>query len=116
MRTHASLTTDTDANAAASEALKGAAVGAAKYGLPLILLALIGQSISPAYRALTPPFKLFVQMSGMTVGGMVEADRWVRAYGEGVRRRGRGLGGRGVGGGGRGEGEKGGEGEIGRRR
>ncbi|MCJ1378790.1 hypothetical protein MMC17_001889 [Xylographa soralifera] len=87
MRAHSSLSKDTDANAAASEAFKGAAVGAAKYGLPLALLALVGLSISPVYRALTVQFKLFIQMSGMTLGGMVEADRRLRDYESLVRRR-----------------------------
>ncbi|MCJ1439138.1 hypothetical protein MMC27_008529 [Xylographa pallens] len=87
MRAHSSLSKDTDANAAAAEAFKGAAVGATKYGLPLALLALVGLSISPVYRALTVQFKLFIQMSGMTLGGMVEADRRLRAYEGAVRQR-----------------------------
>ncbi|MCJ1318370.1 hypothetical protein MMC15_003698 [Xylographa vitiligo] len=87
MRAHSSLANDTDANAAASEAFKGAAVGAAKYGLPLALLSLAGLALSPVYRALTLQFKLFLQMSGMTLGGMVEADRRLRGYEAVVRRR-----------------------------
>ncbi|MCJ1292981.1 hypothetical protein MMC34_004534 [Xylographa carneopallida] len=87
MRAHASLAKDSDANAAAAEAFRGAAVGAAKTGIPLALLALVGLAISPLYRGLTVQFRLFVQMSGMTLGGMVEADRRLREYEALVRRR-----------------------------
>ncbi|MCJ1393805.1 hypothetical protein MMC18_006681 [Xylographa bjoerkii] len=87
MRAHSSLAKDTEANAAAAEAFKGAAVGAAKYGVPLALLAGAGWALSPVYRALTVQFKLFVQMAGMTLGGMVEADRRLREYERVVRRR-----------------------------
>ncbi|MCJ1476841.1 hypothetical protein MMC13_005510 [Lambiella insularis] len=80
MRAHSSLAEDSDANAAASEAFKGAAIGAVKYGLPLALLSVTGLYISPVYRALTIQFKLFIQMSGMTLGGMIEADHRLREY------------------------------------
>ena len=36
--------------------------------------------MSPIYRGLTIQFKVFLQMSGMTMGGMIEADRRLRAY------------------------------------
>ncbi|MCJ1483475.1 hypothetical protein MMC06_003642 [Schaereria dolodes] len=80
MRSHASQDKDTEANAAAYEAAKGAAVGAAKWGLPFLGLSLAGYVLSPIYRSLTIQFKVFLLMSGMTVGSMIEADRRLRAY------------------------------------
>ncbi|MCJ1406408.1 hypothetical protein MMC19_000473 [Ptychographa xylographoides] len=85
MKAHQNLSKDVEANAAASEALKGAAVGAAKYGLPLLLLPILGPHLSPIYRGLTIQFKVFIQMSGMTLGGMIEADRRIRDYEARVR-------------------------------
>lgn len=35
---------------------------------------------SPVYRSLTIQFKVFIQLSGMTLGGMIEADRRIREY------------------------------------
>ncbi|MCJ1256857.1 hypothetical protein MMC24_004682 [Lignoscripta atroalba] len=75
MRSHASISRDTEANAAAYEAAKGAA-----WGIPFLLLSLSGYVLSPIYRSLTIQFKVFLQMSGMTVGSMIEADRRLRAY------------------------------------
>lgn len=41
--------------------------------------------MSPIYRGLTPQFKVFIQMSFMTLGSMIEADRRLRAYEQLVR-------------------------------
>ncbi|KAL8931464.1 MAG: hypothetical protein Q9211_006944 [Gyalolechia sp. 1 TL-2023] len=66
--------------AANSAALRGATVGAAKYGLVSLLLGVVGTFTSPIYRGLTVQFKVFLQMSGMTLGGWIEADRRLRSY------------------------------------
>lgn len=72
--------TSYEQSAASSEALRGATVGAAKYGLVTLLLGVVGTFISPIYRGLTVQFKVFLQMSGMTLGGWIEADRRLRSY------------------------------------
>ncbi|KAI9841039.1 MAG: hypothetical protein M1838_003789 [Thelocarpon superellum] len=45
-----------------------------------------GYVLSPIYRGLTIQFKVFLQMSGMTLGGMIEADRRLRTFEAGIRR------------------------------
>ncbi|CAF9916931.1 MAG: hypothetical protein GOMPHAMPRED_001157 [Gomphillus americanus] len=79
MRTHNALN-DEEANQAAKIALKGAGIGAIKYGAFLLPLFIIGQSISPVYRGLTIQFKVFLMMSGMVVGGAIEGDRRMREF------------------------------------
>ncbi|KAI1505663.1 hypothetical protein F5X99DRAFT_367331 [Biscogniauxia marginata] len=41
--------------------------------------------MSPVYRGLTIQFKVYLQMSGMILGGMIEADNRVRRYEQRVR-------------------------------
>ncbi|KAL8693660.1 MAG: hypothetical protein Q9218_001570 [Villophora microphyllina] len=67
-------------SAANSEALRGAVVGAAKFGLITFALGLAGTFLSPIYRNLTIQFKVYIQLSGMTLGGWIEADRRLRSY------------------------------------
>ncbi|KAL8870679.1 MAG: hypothetical protein Q9174_003334 [Haloplaca sp. 1 TL-2023] len=67
-------------DAANSEALRGAVVGAAKFGLVTLALGFAGTILSPIYRNLTIQFKVYIQMSGMTLGGWIEADRRLRSY------------------------------------
>jgi len=86
MRSHTSLSKDHDANAAAKEAAKGAMYGATKWGLLAAVLGGAGYAMSPIYRGLTVQFKVFIQMSGMVLGGMIEADRRLREF-EGAMRR-----------------------------
>ncbi|MCJ1363257.1 hypothetical protein MMC16_002364 [Acarospora aff. strigata] len=86
MRPHASLQRNEEANAAAWEAARGAVVGAAKWGAATALLGAAGYLLSPIYRGLTVQFKVFLQMSGMTIGSMIEADRRLRVYEATVRR------------------------------
>lgn len=81
------------------EAFRGGVVGAAKvchqlppssqlttvseigqWGLIASTLALAGYALSPIYRNLTTQFKIYIQFSAMTLGGMVEADRRLRAF------------------------------------
>ena len=101
MRTHHSLTKDRDANTAATEAAKGAVWGATKvcfcfppssplidicqWGVPFLALGVIGYQMSPIYRGLTIQFKTFIQLSGMTLGGYLEADSRVRMFQQRIR-------------------------------
>ncbi|KAI9832517.1 MAG: hypothetical protein M1819_004306 [Sarea resinae] len=80
MRHHGNLETHVEANEAAWEATKGAAIGAAKLGTLSAIAGVIAYATSPVYRGLTKQFKLFLQMGGMTLGGMVEADSRLRKY------------------------------------
>ncbi|CAD6572491.1 MAG: hypothetical protein ASARMPREDX12_005247 [Alectoria sarmentosa] len=50
--------TEEETSAAGAEALRGAVI----------------------YRGLTVQFKVYIQLSGMTFGGWIEADRRLRAY------------------------------------
>ncbi|KAF2719868.1 hypothetical protein K431DRAFT_286348 [Polychaeton citri CBS 116435] len=77
---HGSLTRDDEVNDAAWIAARGAAVGAAKWGFFSAAVAAAGFAFSPVYRGLTFQFKVFLQMSGMTIGSMIEADRRLRAH------------------------------------
>lgn len=54
--------------------------GAAKWGIYSGILAGAGYYFSPVYRNLTFQFKVYLQMSGMTIGGCIEAERRVREY------------------------------------
>ncbi|KAF5879426.1 putative imidazoleglycerol-phosphate dehydratase protein [Botrytis fragariae] len=74
-----------EANAAAWEAGKGAAVGGAKWGLFAAALGGAGYALSPIYKGLTIQFKVFIQMGFMVMGGSLEADRRIREYEAKVR-------------------------------
>jgi len=80
-RTHGSLTNDEEVNGAAWAAGRGAVVGAAKWGVFSAVAGLAAFQFSPLYRGLTFQFKVFLQMSGMTFGSIVEADRRLRIHG-----------------------------------
>ena len=92
-----------ETNGANREALRGAAVGSSKvrchvlehclshraeadngaasqWGLIAGGLAFAGHFLSPVYRGLTIQFKVYIQMAFMTCGGMIEADRRLRAF------------------------------------
>ncbi|KFH47615.1 hypothetical protein ACRE_014870 [Hapsidospora chrysogenum ATCC 11550] len=84
MRSHDLMKTE-EANDAAWEAGKGAVFGAAKWGAVTAVLGAIGYAWSPVYRRTTIQFKVFVQMSGMVVGSMIEADSRLREYEQKVR-------------------------------
>ncbi|KAK5146643.1 hypothetical protein BJ546DRAFT_1002533 [Cryomyces antarcticus] len=75
-----------EVDAASWEAARGAVAGAARWGLYSGLAAAAAFAFSPLYRGLTVQFKVFLQMSGMTFGSMVEADRRLRAHEVRVRR------------------------------
>ncbi|KAF2171080.1 hypothetical protein M409DRAFT_19051 [Zasmidium cellare ATCC 36951] len=82
VRKHGSLTKDEEINEASWVAARGAAVGACKvriydvkWGLFSAVAAGVAFTFSPLYRGLTIQMKVFLQMSGMTFGSIVEADR-----------------------------------------
>jgi len=79
-RTHGSLN-DAEVEGAAWAAGRGAVVGAAKWGIFSAVAGLAAFQFSPLYRGLTFQFKVFLQMSGMTFGSIVEADRRLRLHG-----------------------------------
>ncbi|KFX94507.1 hypothetical protein O988_06267 [Pseudogymnoascus sp. VKM F-3808] len=79
MKTHGSLR-DEEATGAAWEAGRGAVVGATKWAAGAAVLAAAGYKISPIYRGLTFQFKVFIQMSAMIMGGMLEADSRLREH------------------------------------
>ncbi|KAG9561928.1 hypothetical protein KCU77_g6400, partial [Aureobasidium melanogenum] len=75
-----------ETNAAAWQATRGAVTGAARWGIYSAVAAGIAYAYSPVYRGLTVQFKVFLQMSGMIFGSVVEADERLRIYGEQSRR------------------------------
>ncbi|THX88903.1 hypothetical protein D6D05_01517 [Aureobasidium pullulans] len=75
-----------ETNAAAWQATRGAVTGAARWGIYSAVAAGIAYAYSPVYRGLTIQFKVFLQMSGMIFGGVIEADERLRIYGERSRR------------------------------
>ncbi|KAI0150159.1 hypothetical protein GGR57DRAFT_199106 [Xylariaceae sp. FL1272] len=84
MRSHDALNSE-DAKQAQSEAIKGAGYGALKWGAAAAALAGLGYAMSPVYRGLTLQFKVYLQMSGMILGGMIEADSRMRQYEQFIR-------------------------------
>ncbi|CZT21623.1 uncharacterized protein RCC_07487 [Ramularia collo-cygni] len=87
MRKHGSLTNDEEINEASWVAARGAAVGAAKWAVFSAIAAGVGFAYSPVYRATTLQFKVFLQMSGMTLGSIIEADHRLIAHGKMMRMR-----------------------------
>ncbi|KAI4720689.1 hypothetical protein E4T48_03100 [Aureobasidium sp. EXF-10727] len=75
-----------ETNAAAWQATRGAVTGAARWGIYSAVAAGIAYAYSPVYRGLTVQFKVFLQMSGMIFGSVVEADERLRIYGDQSRR------------------------------
>ncbi|KAI1762794.1 hypothetical protein GGR53DRAFT_467941 [Hypoxylon sp. FL1150] len=84
MRAHKALESE-DAKEAQWEAARGAAIGAVKWGAASAVLGGAGYVFSPLYRGLTLQFKVYLQMSGMIVGSMIEADYRMRQYEQRVR-------------------------------
>ncbi|KAF2639033.1 hypothetical protein P280DRAFT_499800 [Massarina eburnea CBS 473.64] len=80
MRQHGSLSKDHETNEAAWEAARGASWGALKWGAFSAVAGGVAYAMSPIYRSLTIQFKVYIQMSGMILGGMIEADNRIRAY------------------------------------
>ncbi|KAF4985781.1 hypothetical protein FDECE_16316 [Fusarium decemcellulare] len=84
MRSHDAMQSE-EANDAAWEAAKGAVMGAAKWGAGAAVVGAAGWVWSPLYRSMTIQFKVYLQMCGMVVGSMIEADGRLRAYEHQVR-------------------------------
>ncbi|KAF1957361.1 hypothetical protein CC80DRAFT_42752 [Byssothecium circinans] len=80
MRQHGSLSKDQETNEAAWEAARGASWGAFKWGIFSAAAGGLAFALSPIYRSLTIQFKVYIQMSGMILGGMLEADDRIRKY------------------------------------
>ncbi|KAI1171930.1 hypothetical protein F4777DRAFT_26441 [Nemania sp. FL0916] len=76
-----------EAQEAQKEAAKGAGVGAVKWGAASAVLGGLGWAMSPVYRGLTIQFKVYIHMSMMILGGMIEADSRVRRYEHNMRLR-----------------------------
>ncbi|KAH8663910.1 hypothetical protein BX600DRAFT_286285 [Xylariales sp. PMI_506] len=79
MKAHDALNSE-EAKGAQRQAVRGAGYGALKWGLATAVLGGLGYAFSPVYRGLTIQFKVYLQMSGMVFGGMLEADAKVREY------------------------------------
>ncbi|KKA28047.1 hypothetical protein TD95_001544 [Thielaviopsis punctulata] len=71
---------ETEATAAAWESAYGAISGAVKWGIGAGIMAAVGMKMSPVYRGLTIQFKIYMQMSAMILGGMIEADSRLRMF------------------------------------
>ncbi|OLN85008.1 hypothetical protein CCHL11_03935 [Colletotrichum chlorophyti] len=74
-----------EANDAAWEATRGAVAGAAKWGAGAAVLGAFAYKLSPLYKGLTIQFKIYIQMSAMVLGSMLEADHRLREYEARVR-------------------------------
>ncbi|KAK3673676.1 hypothetical protein LTR78_006581 [Recurvomyces mirabilis] len=86
VRKHGDLKGDKELDEAAWVAGRGAVIGALKWGLFSAAAGGLGFALSPLYRGLTFQFKVFLQMSGMTLGSMIEADKRLREHEVVVRR------------------------------
>ncbi|OHE97776.1 hypothetical protein CORC01_06981 [Colletotrichum orchidophilum] len=74
-----------EADDAAWEATRGAFVGAARWGAGAAVLGAFAYKFSPLYKGLTIQFKIYMQMSAMVLGSMLEADNRLREYEARVR-------------------------------
>jgi len=72
-------------------AAQGFAGGALRFGSLSILTHIILNPINPIYRGLTIQFKVFIQLSAMTLGGCIFAEKRVTDYNDMIRRRNRAL-------------------------
>ncbi|KAK7912039.1 hypothetical protein PG985_014520 [Apiospora marii] len=79
MKPHDALNA-TDVHEAQWEATRGAVIGATKWGAASAILGAAAYAFSPIYRGLTIQFKVYIQMSGMILGSMIEADSHMRQY------------------------------------
>ena len=72
-------------------AARGFAVGAARFGCISLVAHILLSRIHPVYRGLTVQFKTFIQLSTMTLGGCIFAEKRVTEYNDYIRRRNRSL-------------------------
>ncbi|KAL9471451.1 hypothetical protein ACSS6W_009392 [Trichoderma asperelloides] len=69
-----------EAQNAGWEAGMGGLIGAAKWGVGAAVVGALAYLRSPLYRKTTVQFKVYVQISAMTLGGMISADQRLRDY------------------------------------
>jgi len=74
-----------------SIAAGGFASGALRFGSISLLTHFLLNPVNPIYRGLTVQFKVFIQISAMTLGGCIFAEKRVSEYNDAVRRRNRAL-------------------------
>lgn len=72
-------------------AAQGFASGAFRFGSISILSHIALNNFTPVYRGLTVQFKVFIQLSAMTLGGCIFAEKRVSEYNDMIRRRNRAL-------------------------
>lgn len=72
-------------------AASGFAGGVLRFGAISFASHFLLNRYTPLYRGLTIQFKVFIQISAMTLGGCIFAERAVGEFNEGVRRRRRSL-------------------------
>jgi hypothetical protein len=72
-------------------AAAGFASGALRFGTISFISHFVLNRYTPIYRGLTIQFKVFLQISAMTFGGVIFAEKAVGEFNESVRRRRRGL-------------------------
>ena len=70
---------------------RGFMVGAARFGAISLLAHIALMRIHPVYRGLTIQFKAFIQLSALTLGGCIFAEKRVTEYNDMVRHRNRAL-------------------------
>lgn len=74
-----------------SIAARGFAVGAARFGCISLVAHILLSRVHPIYRGLTVQFKVFIQLSALTLGGCIFAEKRVSEYNDLIRRRNRAL-------------------------
>lgn len=74
-----------------SIAAAGFGAGALRFGSISMLTHFVLNPVNPIYRGLTVQFKVFIQISAMTLGGCIFAEKRVSEYNDAVRRRNRAL-------------------------
>ena len=72
-------------------AAQGFANGALRFGIISFATHFVLNRYTPVYRGLTIQFKVFIQLSAMTLGGCIFAERAVGGFNEEVRKRRRSL-------------------------
>lgn len=72
-------------------AAQGFATGALRFGSISLITHLILNPLNPIYRGLTLQFKVFIQLSAMTLGGCIFAEKRVSEYNDHIRRRNRAI-------------------------
>lgn len=72
-------------------AATGFASGALRFGTISMLSHFVLNRAHPVYRGLTVQFKVFIQLSAMTLGGCIFAEKRVSEYNDMARRRNRAL-------------------------